>query len=1081
MTYLPHSRSEDILAIEAEPVTANLIAQALAQEGYRCILALTGTEGLARLEEQTFSLVVIDKVLPDCDGYQICQSIKKRDPLLPVMMTGAHSTIDDEVKGLNLGADDYIATPFHPIELLARVKAILRSRSTQLFLAQYSQQLQVIGEIGRRITSILDLDCLLSEVIRLTQQAFALKCAGVGLLEGSGVLWRLGLQDEHGGIHERVVSIKLDHGRLPALIKRSRSIEIMPEVMKTAYCLIAESSFAVNSRIIVPIHQSGDILGALLACHESSEYFDDKDRLMMGMLARQLAVAVVNARLVLAQQRETQIAQTLVQSGHLINQLQNMSEIMPALVGTIAQPAGVAHSAIGFWEKAQGESILQSLYADSRDLDEALRNLIAKDGANFLNILTNTQEPSVIQLRPGQARIEKTCAEPGAPDLLITPIRRGEQIRGALFILGNSAHHFDTYDCSLAIGIAHQLASKAETLDLLSSLQRDSGQREAILMSVQNGIFLVDGSGQIVYCNPQLSDMIGTNAKTLLGHSYCVLFQQLVARSGNREKTRQDLDIAVGQITTFPIVNLTIPRPDFLHLQLHFFTVNDESGQSIGWGAALSNVTAQLERLDRMSDLLASVAHKLRTPLATIKGFATMLSGERPYWGEDGHEGYVRSIDESADQLGRLIENVLEMARMDTGVALLRRRSVAVPSLVERAVRAIRLLDKEHEFEVSIMAGLPELEIDPLRIEQVLRNLLENAVDASPAGSHVVVRVERQSDEVLISIADQRIDIPKDTLAHIFDRVPQATEVSRGQTKSAELGLYVSRAVVTAHGGRIWATSEPGHGTTIHFTLPVESFPNGSSAAPPRPNTNQLGRRLEADSHTPSNVTTILIVDDDVLQLRLFKVNLEMEGYKVMTASQGRAALEMAALQAFHLILLDLGLPDLDGFHVCARLREFSSVPIIIITGKDTEQDKLRGLGVGADDYLIKPFSPKELVARVRAVLRRAQAPGVPEGRTMLRVGDMTLDLAHREVYLRGKIVSLTLHEYKLLIYMATNPGRVLSHRQLLTEVWGPEYGDDRQYLWVSISRLRRKLEDDPGQPRYIITDPTVGYHFSEC
>jgi DNA-binding response OmpR family regulator/signal transduction histidine kinase len=1080
MPYLPGARSEDILAIEDDPATAEVIARALDREGYHCVLALTGIEGLARLQEQPFSLVVVDKALPDSDGYQICQSVKKRDPLLPVMMIGAQPTTDDEVRGLEAGADDYIARPFDHAELLARVKTILRSRATQLFLAQYAQQLQLVSEIGHRITSILDLDRLLSEVIRLTHRAFALEYAGVGLLEGGVILWRLGWRNDCGEFQERKASVELERGKPTAPIRGLQPIEVMPVLVRAADELIAADRRAFNSRIIMPIVQSGDVLGALLACREADGYFDDKDRLIMGTLAGQLAVAVVNARLVTAQRRETQVAQMIAQAAQLMNQLQSMSEIARAIVNMLTQLAGVAHSAIGFWQQEQGESIVPSLQADSCDFEESLRRLIAERDVSPLATLLNTREPSIIQLSQGQARLQKTHAGSGAQELLVAPIQRGEQIRGALFILGTPAHHFDAYDYSLAICIAHQLAGAAESLDGLTRLQQQRGQLEAVLASMQGGVFLVDGSGQIVYCNSQLGQVIKVPAKTFLGHSYHVLFQQLTARSGNVEKARQELKAAVNQITTLPIVDLTIPRPDFLHLQLHFFPVNDGADRSIGWGGVVSDVTHERERLDRMSDLLANVSHELRTPLAAIKGFVTMLSGGYPYWGEDSQESYLRSINESADQLGRLIENVLEMARLDAGVAWLHRRSVALPSLVERAVQATRPLSRGHEFEVSITAGLPELEIDPLRIEQVLRNLLENAVDASPADRKVIVRAEPQSDEVLISIVDHGIGIPKENLTRIFDRFSQTGPTSSGQSRGAGLGLYISRELVVAHGGRIWAASEPGHGTTVYFTLPLDYPPSGNAIVTVDPDADRSAWRPGAEVHMPRDVTTLLLVEDDVPTLRVLKANLELEGFKVLTACQGRAALEMAAHQALHLVLLDLILPDLDGFQVCEQLREFSSVPIIIITGKASEQDKVRGLGVGADDYLIKPISSRELVARVRAVLRRAPPQSAAEGHTKLRFGDLILDLTHRQVYLRGNLVPLTLHEYKLLCCLAANSGRVLSHSQLLTEVWGPEYRDDRQYLWVSISRLRRKLKDDPERPRYILTDPTVGYHFCE-
>ncbi len=372
MGYLPGELPEVILAIADDPATGEVIAHALDREGYHFTHALTGTEGLARLQEQSYSLVVVDEMLPDCGGEAVCQSVKKRDPLLPVLILGARSMIENEIKSFNAGADGYLTKPFDPAELLAHVKTVLRIRATQLFLARYSQQLRLVSEIGRQITSILDLDHLLSEAVQLTQRAFALQCAGVGLLESNEVRWRLRWCDESGDIRERVASISLARGRLRGLIGRSKPIEVMPALVKAADNLIAEDSLAFDSRIVVPIAHSSGVLGALLACRRSDGNFAEEDRFLMAMLAGQLAVAVINARLVTAQRRETQVAQMIAEAAQRLNQPQSMSEIAQAIVCTIAQLAGVAHSAIGFWQPAQGEHIFHTLHADSCIFEDLL-------------------------------------------------------------------------------------------------------------------------------------------------------------------------------------------------------------------------------------------------------------------------------------------------------------------------------------------------------------------------------------------------------------------------------------------------------------------------------------------------------------------------------------------------------------------------------------------------------------------------------------------------------------------------------------------------------------------------------------
>jgi DNA-binding response OmpR family regulator len=221
--------------------------------------------------------------------------------------------------------------------------------------------------------------------------------------------------------------------------------------------------------------------------------------------------------------------------------------------------------------------------------------------------------------------------------------------------------------------------------------------------------------------------------------------------------------------------------------------------------------------------------------------------------------------------------------------------------------------------------------------------------------------------------------------------------------------------------------------------------------------------------------TRILIVDDEPRYLRLLEANLLTKEYEVYTASDGEEALESFSANPVDLILLDIMLPRMDGFAVCQRIRQFSNVPIIMLTAKGEEQDRVRGLDVGADDYLVKPFSAMELLARVRAVLRRAEVTETGQDRFFTH-GNLRIDFARAEVWLGEKPVYLSATEYRLLLQFTHNIGKVLSAEELLTGVWGPEYRDDKEILWVTIARLRQKVEDDPHVPKHIATRSGLGY-----
>lgn len=228
-------------------------------------------------------------------------------------------------------------------------------------------------------------------------------------------------------------------------------------------------------------------------------------------------------------------------------------------------------------------------------------------------------------------------------------------------------------------------------------------------------------------------------------------------------------------------------------------------------------------------------------------------------------------------------------------------------------------------------------------------------------------------------------------------------------------------------------------------------------------------------------MTSILVVDDEPNLVELVQSYLEREGYAVQTASEGTTALELARTSHPDLVVLDVMLPHLDGIEVCRQLRQFSDAYVLMLTARAEEVDKLVGLAVGADDYMTKPFSPRELVARVKAMLRRprqqAGVSGEPEAPAALRFGELVIDEARHEVAKRGTAIPLTVREFALLVALAHHPGRVFTRAQLLERVWGDEYYDDH-VVDVHVGNLRKKLEDDPAHPRYIETVRGVGYRF---
>jgi len=227
--------------------------------------------------------------------------------------------------------------------------------------------------------------------------------------------------------------------------------------------------------------------------------------------------------------------------------------------------------------------------------------------------------------------------------------------------------------------------------------------------------------------------------------------------------------------------------------------------------------------------------------------------------------------------------------------------------------------------------------------------------------------------------------------------------------------------------------------------------------------------------------TRILVVDDELSIIKFLRANLESRGYEVLTAMDGAEALQTIEMELPDLVILDIMMPEINGFEVCRRLREWSQIPIIMLSARGDASDKVKCLDIGADDYITKPFRAGELIARVRAVLRRTETAANIPPQPSFTSGDLEINFAKRQLTIASKEVKLTPTEYNLLQELAINMGKVLTHAHLLNKVWGPEYRDEREYLHVFVRRLRAKLEPDMTNPRYIVTVSGVGYQFKEA
>nr|HET6903241.1 ATP-binding protein [Ktedonobacteraceae bacterium] len=654
------------------------------------------------------------------------------------------------------------------------------------------------------------------------------------------------------------------------------------------------------------------------------------------------------------------------------------------------------------------------------------------------------------------------------------------------FAANNKANRSGWWAVESALPSSPGALKDAETVS--AGLLQEYSILAGVAANMSSGFLLLNSHERVTYFNASAVRLLGITSRTLIEQPIFDMHQQLLSLAAEPVQLQAELDRAWFTPELESSLDMALVNAAVRWLRVCFFPLWDSLGHLLGRGVLLDDISLEHDAVETRSETLALAAHELKTPLAVIKGCATTLLGNSTRWDPVMQREMLQMIDTHADRLYEVLNTLLDMWRLDSGVQTLRLVSVSLPELVGHLVERCKKDAPRHLFELRVPEVVPVVTCDPLRIEQALHSLLDNAVNYSPAGGTIIIQLEHNDLEVRLSVADKGVGIAPEHLDHIFDRFYRVQQ-SDGQYSGSGLGLSMARTTFEAHGGRIWVDSPGiGLGATFYCTLPLASHissvaqpqtlvsPSGAATGPLALSTTRVTGSLKQ-----SQRSYILVAEADPRLTRYLRANLEEHQYRVQTVSQGVQFLRQLDLEEPDAIMLATRLADIGGLELLQRLREFSPIPVIMLCDECDEDERVRLFDLGADDLVIKPFGMKELLARVRAVLRRkATSTALQPNQTIFTTGELTIDYAQHLVLLQGQPVQLSRTEYKLLSTLAHNVGLVLTHEVLLERVWGPEYNREVDFIWVYISRLRRKIEADPRHPRYIVTVPDVGYKLAK-
>jgi PAS domain S-box-containing protein len=771
----------------------------------------------------------------------------------------------------------------------------------------------------------------------------------------------------------------------------------------------------------------------------------------------------------------------------------DLATALQEVVAAACALTGARYGALGIFDAA---GRVEQFITHGVTPEERERIAHLPQGLGLLGLLHQLQQPlRLSDLSQHHRSVGFPANHPPMKTFLGVPLRHGDEGLGNIYLTEKEGgQEFTSEDENLLVLFASQAAMAIWNARLHHQLeaerQRVEAERqrlEALMETSPVGVFVVDAAGTVQLINREAQRLLGISHQPGYGLE---LYEQaaVYSRPDGRPYESHDLPLqrALYRGETVRAEEVRFQFADGRHVPtlVNATPVYSADGQIAGAIAVIQDITP-LEEVEKLrSEFLGMVSHELKTPLTAIKGSAATVLGSRRTLSDAESRDLFQIIDEQSDRLRDLVDNLLDMTRIEAGSLSVSPEPVDLPPLLEEARATFARAGGDQEVQVQLPDGLPQVSADRGRVVQVLNNLLGNAGKFSPTAAPIAVLVEHEGTQVTVHVRDRGRGIPSGRLPHLFRKFSQVHDDRRHNLSGSGLGLAICKGIVEAHGGRIWAESPgEGGGATFSFTLPVavpsaDADPASGGPDPAPPATFDTSRRSDhlGRVRRAGERTRVLAVDDEPQTLRYLQRSLEEAGYQAIVTSDPAQVVRLVELEEPDLVLLDLMLPGVSGFDLLGRIREFSGVPAIFLSARDQSDDAVRALRAGADDYITKPFAPSELLARIEATLRRRVMPDRMEVQAPFVLGNLAVNFAQRRVTLGDQPVSLSATEYKLLYELATHAGLVLTHTQLLQRVWGPEYSGETELVRSFIRNLRRKLGDDARRPRFIFTEPQVGY-----
>lgn len=1027
---------------------------------------------LRMLGKSHYDLIVLDEQTLGDAIYVLIIELEQLYPSIPLFVLTANRSLIYQSHLVDAGAEDVLLSDLPKEHLERSLELGLKRTQRSQHLTERNSKLYEIMKLMEQLYTSTEPQVLMESAIQQLCATFNLYGAAV-VVQEHGILSIYSGEGASARSGKILQSIRDPKQFDPFFRVASSAVaEMFEDISADPYYMPLPHLPDVRSAIVMPLRHQSDTLGALavFGTHERPLVYDDL--IIFDIIAAELAVALQNAFFYQAQHLDIHYSQTLLeawQSFRSINSTQGIAENLSTFVTRLPNVdqalvwinSTLTSQAADVFTTSEREPVRMAFaeLLNTGVLDSVIQRL--DQGPQVIFQLGRSQnDPLLTLFRTLRAR-----------QLVFIPIEDSARLLGGIVTSVADGTQFSLEDANLIKGLSHAAGQALERATLIESLTDKSGRLEAILRGITEGIFFVDDTGKVAYCNPQVTELTGVNPSEILGKTSDVLLHILSKHSRDPEHTRAQFQTAVhnlqnipGTEKNFPIVELT-PRSGDPQVYVEFVAMEGFGFAKRSWLGLVRTNDRVHSKPDTASEAIDLLLHTTHATGVYLRKAISQFVENSERLTIRGRKQLAGDIQKSALNFERLLEEYAKFYQLQLTEPSWKYASIDLCELIQETIEkqfasaASRLVLESAAYSCCI-------EMDKVFVEQVITRLLNLTIRHAPADETIILGLVAHENEVHFSITSSNAP------SFQYDDFTQRNHNGVNDPQDAWEDFYVYYALTQLHECRVWTEPLDDNRRILSIAFPST---DGEVDSRLQRNNPQLTDGSDESARAPVRTPEKLMVIRGTSDLtKTLLEQLEAEGYEVFLYDSAEEAIRDVNLTRLDLIILEGNLPDADSVSVCKQLRRHTEVPVAIVATNATDAERVRALKAGADDYITGPISKEELLAKINVLFKRQHL--ADRAQQPLDFGDMRIDFARRKVFINHKPVVLTRIEYDLLRTLAVNMGQVLTHQQLLEKVWGPEYSSETQYLWVNISRLRKKLEPTS----YIHNQQGIGYIFQK-